>query len=281
VGDLSEKLYLKMVEEPVKWAIGIAGLAWKWTNLDPWQRDLMLARDRFLILNCSRQSGKSSTLMIKAVWTALTQANSLILIVAEQRQSNEDLRKCRELRRAYDKYLRIATEGRVTLPLVNESVTTIEFGNGSRIVALPGNEKVRGFSAPALVIIDEAAYLDDTVFIGIDPMLEVSQGQLVLASTPNGTNGFFYTEWNNPRYRRFQIPWHQCPRIAPESIQQKKMLYGEAYVKQEYGTEFLDEIAALFTERSLRESIENEEEVFDDEMRNITKMLEGGVELVS
>lgn len=125
--------------------------------------------------------------MAKAVHKALSTPNTLVLVVAEQRQSNEDLRKARELTIAFAKWCDEYTEGKLGLDLVTDAKTTLEFGHGSRLIALPANEKVRGFSGPSMVVIDEAAYLDDEVFVGLDPMLEVSRGQLIIASTPNGT----------------------------------------------------------------------------------------------
>lgn len=254
--------------------------AWGWKDIDPWQMEVLKCQDRYIILNCSRQSGKSSILMVKAFHKALTEPGALNLIIAEQRQSNEDLRKCRELFNAYKSYLKEKYQGTIDLSLVSDNKTSMEFGHDSRIVALPANEKVRGFSAPTTVIIDEAAFLDDEVFVSVDPMMEVSQGQLILASTPKGTSGFFRREWDNPRYVRFEVPWQQCPRIGDESIRNKRLLYGEAYVKQEYECKFLDDIASLFSEQALLESFDSSQDVFAEEMRKIDGQLRGGAALI-
>jgi len=276
-----EELEGKLLSNVELFSAKISWLAWGWRNIDPWQRQVLLTKDRYMILNCSRQSGKSSILMLKAFQKALTTPNALILIIAEQRQSNEDLRKIDELVKAYDSYLRRRYEGRLVLSLLKDNVTSKEFENNARIVALPGNEKIRGYSAPTIVIIDEAGYVDDNVFIAVDPMMEVSQGQLILASTPNGTSGFYPQEWGNPRYTaRFQVPWQQCPRISKESIESKRLMYGESYVRQEYETRFLDDVAALFTEKSLYESMDPDQEVFSEEMQGIQRAVTGDAELI-
>jgi hypothetical protein len=45
---------------------------------------------------------------------------------------------------------------------VAESALRLELANGSRIVSLPGSgETVRGYSAPRLVIVDEASRVPD------------------------------------------------------------------------------------------------------------------------
>src|SRR5215204_4879578 len=61
---------------------------------DPWQRDLLLATEPYLLLNCSRQSGKSTTVAALALHQLLTVADSLVLLVApSERQSRELFRK--------------------------------------------------------------------------------------------------------------------------------------------------------------------------------------------
>ena len=57
---------------------------------DPWQRDLLNATDERIILNCARQSGKSTIVAIRALHHALTNSGSLVLILSPtQRQSGE------------------------------------------------------------------------------------------------------------------------------------------------------------------------------------------------
>jgi len=272
-----------VLADPELFAARVTLESWRWKNIDGWQREVLKFSERFAILNCSRQSGKSSILAVKALWTALVNENCLVLIVAEQRQSNEDLRKVRELVRGYDKYLRKKYGGSLTCNLLTENLTSLEFANHSRIIALPANEKVRGFSAPTLVIIDEAGWVDDEVFVAIDPMMEVSQGQLILASTPNGTDGFFCREWKtNPRYRHFRVTWADCPRISKERIQERRQLYGDAFVNQEYECIFLDDVSSLFPEQALKDSIDENENVFSAQMEQIQKVIgpKGDVELI-
>ena len=50
---------------------------------------------------------------------------------------------------------------------------------------------MRGFSAVSLLMIDEAARVDDAVYKALRPMLAVGNGDLWLMSTPLGRRGFF------------------------------------------------------------------------------------------
>ena len=155
--------------------------------LDPWQKKLLRSRSDRVLLNCSRQSGKSTMTAIIALHQALYTDDSLILCLAPAlRQSQELSAKVltfyRELGRPYPSQ----TEGKLTLAL----------SNGSRIVTLPGTEKtVRGFSGASLLVVDEAARVEDELYYAVRPMLAVSGGALIMLSTPNGKRGVFYEAW--------------------------------------------------------------------------------------
>ncbi len=64
---------------------------------DEWQEDLLESEDRQVILNCSRQSCKSTISALIALHRALYTANSLVLVLSpSQRQSQESYRKIRD-----------------------------------------------------------------------------------------------------------------------------------------------------------------------------------------
>src|SRR5829696_6054502 len=52
------------LDDPIAWTERIAGL-----TLDPWQRDVLLSAAPRLLLNATRQSGKSTVAALKAAWT--------------------------------------------------------------------------------------------------------------------------------------------------------------------------------------------------------------------
>jgi hypothetical protein len=198
---------------------------------DPWQRELLLAGDRFLLLNCSRQSGKSTTVAALALHQALSRAEALVLLIAPaERQSRELLRKVVRGYRALGR----------PLAAVKQNESELELENGSRILALPGQEQtVRSFSGVNLLIIDEAARVPDDLYRSLRPMLAVSGGRLVALSTPFGQQGWFYHEWiGSGNWRRVEITWQQCPRIDPADMAEDLRAMGQGWVDQEYGCLF-------------------------------------------
>jgi hypothetical protein len=200
---------------------------------DPWQREFLLCADRQVLLNCCRQSGKSTATAARALHTALFLPRSLVLLLSPtQRQSAELFRKVRD---AYDAL------GRPVPPVADaRSQSRLELANGSRVVGLPGKEgTIRGFSRAALLLIDEAAKVHDDLYRAVRPMLAVSRGRLVCLSTPFGQRGFFWREWfsDNP-WRRFRVTGRDCPRITPDFLANEERSMGKSWVDQEYNCLF-------------------------------------------
>jgi hypothetical protein len=202
---------------------------------DPWQAQVLTSTNRRLILNCSRQSGKSTSTAILALHRALTRPGVLILLVSpSDRQSSELFRKVT----GFIGHL-------TTSPRLREdNRRSVEFANGSRIVSLPSSEAtIRGFSAVHLLIVDEAADVDDEIFQAIRPMLIVSKGQLIMMGTPKGRRGYFFEMWERggEAWERIQVRATDVPheRIAPEDLAEEKRTMGQAYL-QEYNCEFVN-----------------------------------------
>jgi hypothetical protein len=206
---------------------------------DSWQRQLLRSRARQVLLNCSRQSGKSTCTAALALHQALYQPGLILLLAPALRQSLELFRKVKAFAAALD--------------LPNEAIEAetslrIELGNGGRIETLPGKEgTIRGFSAVSLLIVDEAARVPDELYRAVRPMLAVSGGRVVLLSSPFGRRGFFYEEWTNggASWERYEVPATDVPRIPREFLDEERRALGPFYA-QEYGCEFLDTTSQVF-----------------------------------
>lgn len=70
---------------------------------DPWQETFLRSRSDSILLNCSRQSGKSTMAAVRAVHTALYDAGSLTLLLSpSERQSGELAAKVRAVMTALE-----------------------------------------------------------------------------------------------------------------------------------------------------------------------------------
>jgi hypothetical protein len=110
----------------------------------------------------------------------------------------------------------------------------------------------RAFSAPKLVIIDEASRVPDQLYFSIRPMLSVSRGRLLALSTPMGRRGWFYEACRSAeRWHRVHITADQCPRITSEFLTEELASLGEAWYRQEYFCEFRDLIGSCFRQEDI------------------------------
>lgn len=144
-------------------------------------------------------------------------------------------------------------------PIASETETalTLQLSNRSRIVSLPGKEQtVRGFSGVSLLIVDEAARVADELYYAVRPMLAVSQGRMILLSTPFGRRGFFFKEWDDFENRGNAGNWYgikitarECPRIAPTFLEEERLALGDWWYRQEYLCEFGANADAVFSYR--------------------------------
>lgn len=201
---------------------------------DPWQADVLRSDARRILLNCSRQSGKSTTCATIGLHRALYVPGSLVLLLSPSlRQSSELFRTLARL------YTRMGE----TIPPKAESALRLELKNGSRIISLPASEAtVRGYSAVDLLVIDEASRVPDDLYASVRPMLAVSDGRLIALSTPYGKRGWWSDAWHDggPRWERVRITATECPRISPAFLQEERESLGDWWYRQEYGCEFID-----------------------------------------
>jgi hypothetical protein len=203
---------------------------------DEWQRSILLRRPSRLILNCTRQSGKSTVTAAMAVDELLRGPALVLAICPSERQSKLLIQATSKI------YQCIA-------PLPQpQSTTHLMLANGSEMWALPSQEaNIRGFAKVALIIIDEASRVSDALYNAVTPMLAVSGGRLALLSTPFGKRGFFHREWTEGQgWERVRITADQCPRLTKEFIAQERMRMPAAWFRQEYMCEFAEAEGAVF-----------------------------------
>jgi len=191
------------------------------------------------LLLVTRQGGKSTATAVKALSRAMSREGALVLLLSPSlRQSQELFLKVVEAYRAagFPHGLRAL------------SALRMEFDQGSRIVALPGTEKtVRGYSGVDVLVVDEAARVDDELYYAIRPMLAVSGGELIALSTPWGKRGWFYEAWTSDEpWERIKVTAYECPRITPEFLEEERRSLPDSWFRSEYLCEFMDTVDQVF-----------------------------------
>jgi hypothetical protein len=221
---------------------------------DPWQCQVLRSRSQWILLNCCRQSGKSTTTALVALHTALYDPGLILLVSPSLRQSKELFAKVTG-------FLKDLEPAEV---LDEDNKSSCTLANGARVVSLPGDpDTLRGFSAPKLIVKDESAYVTDAMQAALDPMLAVSKGRLIEMSSPNGKRGHFFENWQHGAdVERIRILGRECPRIGAEFLEKMRQKLGPMLFSQEFEGEFTDAQSSAFSSEMIELALVDDFERF-------------------
>jgi hypothetical protein len=203
-------------------------------NPDPKQMLVLQSTARRVVLNCSRQWGKTTVAATKVVHLAVTKPGRTALIVCENMaQTGEFFQKI-------DGYLaKLGIDARA------EAGKRMgrRLPNGSRIVGIAAREAaVRGYTAD-FVFLDEAARIADDVIDAFAPVIAVRRGDWWMASTPCGKRGRFWEIWSygeGADLLKVSAPASENPRIDPAFVARLRKEKGDGYVRQEFECDFVE-----------------------------------------
>ena len=211
-----------------------------WETPDPWQIKLKNSKKDCTVVS-GRQCGKTAGISITIGDEAVDIPNSYILIGAYIIDQSEHLFwKVRDY--IYEKYPN-QIKGNPTLHFM-------ELKNGSKIICKAIGDTGAGMRGPTvtLLVLDEAAFIPDRAWIAIEPVISVSRGRTILASTGQCKKGFFYKSTLNPDIEQFHVSARDCPRHSKEFLDKKEAELSPVAFAQEYLGEFLDDYNRKFTD---------------------------------
>jgi len=241
------------VPDPVAWARAVSGI-----ELDPWQEDLIAnPRQRELLL-CSRQTGKTESVALKAAYNLVYTHRPSILVIAPT------LRQSRNL---FERIESAVMRSNPCPPIDWINRTGMRLKSGGVVRALPGDKPdlVRGLVATS-VLIDEACFVRDDILAVVLPMLTTTHGSLTLLSTPSGPEGEFYRAWTGGEdWHRVRVLATDCERISREFLAEARRKLGDLAYRQEYGCEFLQARSAFFSADLIRQAFDNETSDFEQD----------------
>jgi len=210
---------------------------------DPWQRALLQSDAKRIAVCASRQVGKSqSTAILCAHEVAFGSGSGgdpplVIACAPSLRQSTELARKIFEAVRIVEPDVKM------------QSLTRLETSRGARCIALPQSENVRGLSKVSLAVLDESSRILDFACAAIRPMLSISNGRLILLSTPFGKRGFFWEAWSGAAgvWEKYSARADGCPRISKEYLAGELLALGPFLYSQEFENAWVDSESQLIS----------------------------------
>jgi Terminase large subunit, T4likevirus-type, N-terminal len=195
----------------------------------PWQEQFLRAqRGASILALTARQVGKTTTAAWAIAHTMLFYPGSLSVIACPaQRQSGEAVRRVREI------LLKLGAKFKI------ENTYTLELQNGSRVLALPGDdETVRGLTVDGWIVADEAARLDADLITALHPMrARCPQARFAMLSTAWKRTDPFWTAWTSENRNWLRLKATADVEGAPftqQFLEEQRQILGEQGFNQEY-----------------------------------------------
>lgn len=228
------------------------------------QRQVLSAvtKHRRIAVRVSRQTGKTYALTVLCLWAAITRSKRRVLVITPDRAKGEVIFK------NIDMFLESnpALKASLTRSYSGNPFVGREFSNGSVIYGFTAgsssNRKassVRGQGGD-VIIIDEAAYLNDDDWIAIEPIIQGglyrSDALTVVSSTPNPDmhGGVFYDIFTKPQladvWHRIHVPITENPDFAHLVDKYRAACPSELVWTTEYLADFPDQASCALMRRS-------------------------------
>ena len=209
-------------------------------NLYPFQgKVLHLFRDnQFLITLKSRQLGISTLAAGYSLWLMLFHKDKNVLALATTQATARNLvSKTMFMYDQLPKWLK--------LPALEKNKLSLRLKNGSKITAKSSNADAARSEAVSLLLIDEAAFIDniEETFTAAQQTLATG-GQCMALSTPNGIGNWFHKTWDKAEsgensFLPIRLPWTVHPERDQEWREQQDRDLGPRMAGQECDCDFL------------------------------------------
>ena len=219
-------------------------------KLDNWQQSVLKQKGNICL--CSgRQVGKSTIISMKAGEYALNNPNKTIMIIASvERQALLLFEKVYsyifektkyKATSRYGEYYASELQGGADKPTKHK----LTLKNGSVIHCLPTGDSgygIRGYTIDALYA-DEAHFIKEEVWSAVTPMLSTTGGNIILLSTPFGTEGYFHRCFHDKNFKSFHVSTEDVAKLREEPQRTRMIQFlkdeKERMTKLQYQQEYL------------------------------------------
>ena len=181
-------------------------------NLYPFQEKVLhlFQQKEYLIINKSRQLGISTLSAAYALWLMLFKTDINILVIATKQETAKNM--VTKIRFAYSQlptWLKIKA--------IEDNRLSLRLANGSQVKAVAASADAGRSEAVSLLLLDEAAFIDniDLIFTAAQQTLATG-GQCFAISTPNGTSNWFHKTYvkaqtSENKFLPIALPWTVHP----------------------------------------------------------------------
>lgn len=169
-----------------------------------------LSENRFNIILKSRQMGITTLVAAYALWLMTFYSDKNILCLSITQKTSKEI--VTKIRFGYDNL-----PNWLKVPATEDNQLSLRLSNGSFVQAASSAGTSGRSSALSLLIIDEAAFIDNVDDIWLSAQNTLSTGgRAIVLSTPNGVGNFFHRKWveaeeGRNEFNTISLPWHLHP----------------------------------------------------------------------
>ena len=185
-----------------------------------------------------RQLGFSTLIAGYSLWMMLFGNDKNILVIATKQEVAKNLvTKVKYMHNALPVWLR----GN----LIEDNKLALRFANGSQIKAVASSKDAGRSEALSLLILDEAAFIENAEEIWTAAQATLSTGgRAILNSTPNGVGNFFHKMWIGAEegangFNPILLDWRVHPDRDQEWRDRQTEVLGEMQSAQEHDASFI------------------------------------------
>lgn len=215
-------------------------------KLKPWQQkgfDFLYnqkGQGKTLVVKAKRQIGKS--------WLAI----SLLSHYASLKTISAVVEPTLAQSRRVFKQIVKAFANTGIIESANAATLEISFINGAEILfkSAQQGDSIRGFTVTGILIIDEAAFIEDEIIDILMPLVDANNANVVLISTPLFTSGRFYDEFISESPNKLVLDWNDYDTsefLSLQKLEEYRNKISPNKFKSEYLGQFITENGLLFS----------------------------------
>jgi phage FluMu gp28-like protein len=175
-------------------------------NLYDFQENMLtdFKDNRYNIILKSRQLGISTLSAGYSLWTMLFHADKNVLVIAKDKDTAKNLvTKVRVMYAGLPQWLKTKVD--------EDNKLSLRLSNGSQIKAVAATSEAGRSEALSLLVIDEAAFIEniDSIWTAAQQTLATG-GNCIALSTPNGVGNWFHQQWMGAEDGTNNYPHHRC-----------------------------------------------------------------------
>lgn len=196
------------------------------------------------VIKSPRQCGKTTLLVALLLYVTINNSNACSIFVEP---TNKQCKKVfREVRKS--------VESTPICASANEATLDITFTNGSQILFISGESDISALQGyvctnGGLLIIDEGAFIYDSVMQALFPTTDVHKAKTIIASTPRFRAGTFYDYFMEGLDNQASIithDWAGFTLLTPEKLDFYKRSLPDNLFRNYYLGEFTDFGSGVF-----------------------------------